>query len=57
MLDTDDSVAIMPTSPGLYKCVLESVIYFFYVEKEDPQPHVVLALGFFITNCAPSRPS
>jgi len=26
MFDTDDSVAMIPTSPGLYKCVLESVI-------------------------------
>ena len=26
-------------------------------EKEEPQPQVVEALGFRITNCAPSRPS
>jgi len=26
-------------------------------ENDDPQPQVVLALGFLITNCAPSRPS
>jgi len=33
ILDTDDSVAIMPTSPGLYKCVLESVIYSSMLRK------------------------
>ena len=27
------------------------------VEKLDPQPQVVVAFGFLITNCAPSRPS
>ena len=26
-------------------------------EKLDPQPQVVVAFGFLITNCAPSRPS
>ncbi len=26
-------------------------------ENDDPQPHVVCAFGFLITNCAPSRPS
>jgi len=25
-----------------------------YAENEDPQPQVVVALGFLITNCAPS---
>ena len=28
-----------------------------YTENEEPQPQVVCALGFRITNCAPSRPS
>jgi hypothetical protein len=27
------------------------------VEKLEPQPQVVVALGLRITNCAPSRPS
>lgn len=27
------------------------------IEKEEPQPQVVLALGFLIMNCAPIRPS
>ena len=27
------------------------------VEKEEPQPHVVVAFGLRITNCAPCRPS
>ena len=27
------------------------------VEKDDPQPQVVVALGLRITNCEPSRPS
>jgi len=26
-----------------------------YIEKEEPQPHVVVALGLFITNIEPSR--
>ena len=26
-------------------------------EKLDPHPQVVVAFGFLITNCAPSRPS
>jgi hypothetical protein len=26
-------------------------------EKEDPQPQVLVAFGFLMTNCAPSRPS
>jgi hypothetical protein len=26
-------------------------------EKLDPQPQVDCALGFLMTNCAPSRPS
>ena len=26
-------------------------------ENEEPQPQVVWAFGFLITNCAPSRPS
>src|SRR5438093_1303487 len=26
-------------------------------ENEDPHPQVVVAFGFLITNCAPSRPS
>jgi hypothetical protein len=25
-------------------------MFFIYTEKEEPQPHVVLALGFLITN-------
>jgi hypothetical protein len=28
-----------------------------YAEKLDPQPQVLVALGFLMTNCAPSRPS
>src|SRR5207247_2544816 len=28
-----------------------------YAEKDEPQPQVLVALGFLITNCAPSRPS
>ena len=27
----------------------------FYAVKEEPHPHVEVAFGFFITNCAPSR--
>ena len=26
-------------------------------ENDEPQPQVVVAFGFLITNCAPSRPS
>ena len=26
-------------------------------ENDEPQPQVVCAFGFLITNCAPSRPS
>ena len=28
-----------------------------YAENDEPQPQVVVAFGFLITNCAPSRPS
>ena len=28
-----------------------------YTAKEEPQPHVVEALGLRITNCAPCNPS
>jgi len=28
-----------------------------YAEKDDPQPQVLVAFGFLITNCAPSSPS
>ena len=28
-----------------------------YAENDEPQPQVLVALGFLITNCAPSRPS
>ena len=28
-----------------------------HTENEEPQPQVVVALGFLITNCAPSRSS
>jgi hypothetical protein len=27
------------------------------VENDDPQPQVLVAFGFLITNCAPSTPS
>ena len=27
------------------------------VENDEPQPQVVVALGFLMTNCAPSSPS
>jgi len=26
-------------------------------EKDEPQPQVLVAFGFLMTNCAPSRPS
>lgn len=29
----------------------------FYTENEEPQPQVVVALGFLITNWDPSNPS
>ena len=29
----------------------------FKTEKDEPQPQVVVAFGFRITNCAPSIPS
>lgn len=28
-----------------------------HTENEEPQPQVLVAFGFLITNCAPSRPS
>jgi hypothetical protein len=28
-----------------------------YTENDDPQPQVLEAFGFLITNCAPSSPS
>ena len=54
MLDTDDSVAIMPTSPGYISACL-NLPFIFYVENEEPQPHIVFALGFLIMNCAISE--
>ena len=28
-----------------------------YTENDEPQPQVVVAFGFLITNCEPSKPS
>ena len=28
-----------------------------YAENDEPQPQVLVAPGFLMTNCAPSRPS
>ncbi len=32
-------------------------LHFVYAENDEPQPQVVVAFGFLITNCEPSRPS
>jgi hypothetical protein len=46
---------------GTNKNATPKVAYFeretAYALKELPQPHVDVAFGFLITNCAPSRPS
>ena len=47
-----NAVATKKAPAGAFHCLPSR-----YAENEDPQPHVVVAFGFLITNCAPSKSS
>ncbi len=51
---TTDPAHQAPTAPA---GAVELEAWGLQAENEEPQPQVVVAFGFLITNCAPSRPS
>ncbi len=57
---TLDGHSRMPMGMGNFTQPVIGVLLFSesrYAENDDPHPQVLVAFGFLMTNCAPSRPS